>query len=89
MRVQDEGYAVLPIENEGRSMLQLIQHHGEGELMSQWVACWDVDAWSYEVLVALETGQPSNAMNPLSKDRKKSNARGVRRIRFPHGSVWS
>ena len=25
MRVQDEGYAVLPIENEGRSMLQLIQ----------------------------------------------------------------
>ena len=56
MRVQEEGYAVLPIENEGRSMLQLIQHHGEGELMSQWVACWDVDAWSDEVLVALETG---------------------------------
>ena len=56
MRVQDEGYAVLPIENEGRSMLQLIQHHGEGELMSQWVACWDVDPWSDEVLIALETG---------------------------------
>ena len=56
MRVQNEGYAVLPIENEGRSMLQLIQHHGEGELMSQWIACWDVDAWSDEVLIALETG---------------------------------
>jgi protein-L-isoaspartate O-methyltransferase len=56
MRVQEKGYAVLPIENEGRSMLQLIQHHGEGELMSQWIACWDVDAWSEEVLIALETG---------------------------------
>ena len=56
MRVQDEGYAVLPIENEGRSMFQLIQHHGKGELMAQWVACWDVDPWSEEVLVGLETG---------------------------------
>ena len=56
MRVQDEGYAVLPIQNEGRSMLQLIQHHGKGELMAQWVACWDVDPWPEEVLIAFETG---------------------------------
>mgnify|MGYP006082808455 FL=1 len=56
VRVQEEGYAVLPIENEGRSMLQLIQHHGKGELMAQWVACWDVDPWPEEVLVAFETG---------------------------------
>ena len=28
MRLQDDGYAVLPIENDDRSMLQLIQHHG-------------------------------------------------------------
>ena len=56
MRVQDLGYAVLPIQNEGRSMLQLIQHHGKGELMAQWVACWDVDPWPEEVLIAFETG---------------------------------
>ena len=56
MRVQDEGYAVLPIQNEGRSMLQLIQHHGEGELMAQWVACWEVDPWPEDILVAFETG---------------------------------
>ena len=56
MRLQDDGYAVLPIENDDRSMLQLIQHHGEGELMAQWVSCWDVDPWSEEVLVALESG---------------------------------
>ncbi|MDE0708039.1 MAG: hypothetical protein OSB33_03715 [Candidatus Poseidoniales archaeon] len=56
VRVQEEGYAVLPIENDGRSMLQLIQHHGKGELMAQWVACWDVDPWPEEVLAAFEMG---------------------------------
>ena len=35
MRVQDLGYAVLPIQNEGRSMLQLIQHHGKGLTLGQ------------------------------------------------------
>ncbi len=71
MRVQDEGYAVLPIENEGRSMLQLIQHHGEGELMSQWVACWDVDSWSDEVLVALETGEAVKSMDVVNQSQKE------------------
>jgi len=54
--MNEEGLAVLPVENEGRSMLQIVHHHGEGELMAQWIACWDVDPWSEEVLIGLETG---------------------------------
>ena len=69
MRVQDEGYAVLPIENEGRSMLQLIQHHGKGELMAQWVACWDVEPWSEEVLIGLETGADIESGDTVDEDR--------------------
>tara|TARA_Y100001968_G_scaffold333589_1_gene397432 strand:- start:2476 stop:3912 length:1437 start_codon:yes stop_codon:yes gene_type:complete len=71
MRVQTEGYAVLPIENEGRSMLQLIQHHGEGELMSQWVACWDVDPWSDEFLIALETGAAIESGGEVIENQKR------------------
>lgn len=56
-RMNENGFAVMPVENEGRSMLQLVQHHGEGELMAQWIACWDVDAWSDDVLIALEVGE--------------------------------
>ena len=55
-RLHENGYAVLPIENDNRSMLQLVQHHGEGELMAQWIACWDVDPWSEEVLIGFEVG---------------------------------
>ena len=69
MRVQDEGYAVLPIENEGRSMLQLIQHHGKGELMAQWVACWDVEPWSEEVLIGLETGADIDVADTVDEER--------------------
>ena len=69
MRLQEDGYAVLPIENDGRSMLQLIQHHGEGELMAQWVSCWDVDPWSEEVLVALETGADVESCDDVRDDR--------------------
>ncbi|MEE2759552.1 MAG: hypothetical protein VYA86_06205 [Candidatus Thermoplasmatota archaeon] len=56
-RMNEDGFAVMPVENEGQSMLQLVQHHGEGELMAQWIACWDVDPWSDDVLVALEAGE--------------------------------
>ena len=69
MRVQDEGYAVLPIQNEGRSMLQLIQHHGKGELMAQWVACWDVDPWPEEVLIAFETGAGVESVGEFDSGR--------------------
>ena len=55
-RMNVDGFAVMPVENDGRSMLQLVQHHGEGELMAQWIACWDVDTWSDEVLIGLEIG---------------------------------
>jgi tetratricopeptide (TPR) repeat protein len=69
MRVQDEGYAVLPIEHDGRSMLQLIQHHGEGELMAQSVACWDVDPWPEEVLIGFETGADIGVENSVQECR--------------------
>ena len=69
MRVQEEGYAVLPIENDGRSMLQLIQHHGKGELMAQWVACWDVEPWPEEVLIAFETGADVEARGGAKENR--------------------
>ena len=69
MRVQDQGYAVLPIEYEGRSMLQLIQHHGEGELMAQSVACWDVDPWPEEVLLGFETGADVGGENSVQECR--------------------
>jgi protein-L-isoaspartate O-methyltransferase len=69
MRVQEEGYAVLPIENDGRSMLQLIQHHGEGELMAQWVACWDVEPWPEDVLVAFETGADVEPFDTTTEER--------------------
>ena len=74
MRLQDDGYAVLPIENDDRSMLQLIQHHGEGELMAQWVSCWDVDPWSEEVLVALETGAELESCETIDNSREKIEA---------------
>ncbi|MBN16796.1 MAG: hypothetical protein CMB37_01370 [Euryarchaeota archaeon] len=70
MRVNEEGYAVLPILNEGRSMLQLIQHHGKGELMAQWVACWEVDAWPEEFLIALETNDFDEEFVPLDIDSR-------------------
>jgi protein-L-isoaspartate O-methyltransferase len=69
MRLNEEGLAVVPIENEGRSMLQLIQHHAEGELMAQWVTCWDVDAWSEEVRIGIETGAAIESRTAPAMDR--------------------
>lgn len=69
MRLHEDGLAVLPIENEERSMLQIIQHHGEGELMAQWVACWDVDVWPEEVRIALETGADLPSSEVFEADR--------------------
>ena len=68
-RMREDGIAILPIENEGRSMLQLIQHHGEDELMAQWVACWMVDAWPEEVLIGLETGASLEVGEMIPADR--------------------
>jgi len=50
-------------------MLQLIQHHGEGELMAQWVACWDVEPWPEDVLVAFETGADVEPFDTTTEER--------------------
>jgi len=55
--VCEDGFALLPVDNNGRGMLQMVQHHGEGELISQWIACWDVDTWSEEARISFETGE--------------------------------
>ena len=53
--VCEDGLALIPIDNEGRGMLQMVQHHGEAELISQWITCWDVDAWPEQVMNSFET----------------------------------
>ena len=53
-RMQPEGIAVLPIETEDdRPMLQFIQHHGESELLSQWITHWNAPSWDVDVVAAL------------------------------------